>query len=113
MTVELFKNVATEIGPKLTRTFNIILEKGVFPKLWGVRIICPIHKSGTIHYPGKYRGISLLYTMYKIKSRIVSTRLYDWVEENGKIDEGQAGFRKGYSTIDNIFTLQAMVQNYL
>ena len=111
--IELFKNVATEIAPILTRIFNIVFVKGVFPKTWGESIICPIHKSGTVHDPGNYRGISLLNTMYKIMSKIISTRLYNWAEENGKIDEGQAGFRKGYSTVDNIFTLQAMVQKYL
>ena len=109
--IELFKNVATEIAPVLTRIFNIVFVKGVFPKSWGESIICPIHKS--VHDPGDYRGISLLNTMYKIMSKIISTRLYNWAEENGKIDEGQAGFRKGYSTFDNIFTLQAMVQKYL
>ena len=30
-----------------------------------------------------------------------------------KIDESQAGFRRGYSTIDNIFILQCIVQKYL
>jgi len=39
--------------------------------------------------------------------------LYDWAEENNKIDESQAGFRKGYSAVDNIFCFQEMVQKYL
>ena len=43
-------------------------------------------------------------------SSILTHRLYSWAEENNKIDEG---FRRGYSTIDNIFTLQSMVQKYL
>ena len=30
-----------------------------------------------------------------------------------KIDESQAGFRSGYSTVDNIFTLQSLIQKYL
>ena len=40
-------------------------------------------------------------------------RLYKWAEENNKIDEAQAGFRKGYSTTDNLFVLMSMVQKYL
>ena len=97
----------------MTRIFNTVFVKGLFPKSWGESIICPIHKSGTVHDSRDYRGISLLNTMYKIMSKIINTRLYNWAEENGKIDEGQAGFRKGYSTVDNIFTLQAVVQKYL
>ena len=51
--------------------------------------------------------------MYKIFSGVIDQRLYDWAEENNKIDESQAGFRHGYSEIDNIFCLQAMIQKYL
>ena len=46
-------------------------------------------------------------------SRILTRRLYSWAKENNKIDGCQAGFRRGYSTIDDIFTLQSMVQKYL
>lgn len=35
-----------------------------------------------------------------------------WCDENRIIDESQAGFRPGYSTVDNIFNLQAMIQKY-
>ena len=49
----------------------------------------------------------------KILTGILYDRLYTWAEENSKIDESQAGFRKGYSTIDNIFTLMSMRQKYL
>lgn len=51
--------------------------------------------------------------MYKVFSSILNKRLYSWVEDNEKLDESQAGFRAGYSTIDNIFSLSAVVQKYL
>ena len=44
---------------------------------------------------------------------IMTVRLASWADLNDVIDESQAGFRKGYSTIDNIFSLQALVQKYL
>lgn len=44
---------------------------------------------------------------------ILTKRLTKWREENQIIDESQAGFRSQYSTIDNIFTLQAIIQKYL
>jgi hypothetical protein len=40
----------------------------------------------------------------------LNSRLYDWLESNKKICEQQAGFRKNYSTTDQIFNLYAMVQ---
>ena len=59
--------------------------------------------------PGKYRGISITNTMYKIFSGIVNKRLYDWAEIYYKIDESQAVYCKGFSAVDNIYCLQAMV----
>ena len=47
---------------------------------------------------------------------ILTIRLTDWAETNNVLDESQAGFRKGYSTMDNVFSLQALqalVQKYL
>ena len=46
---------------------------------------------------------SLISIMYKICSHIATTRIYNWAERESKIDEAQAGFRKGYSAVDNIF----------
>ena len=51
--------------------------------------------------------------MYKIFSGVINKRLYEWAENNHKIDECQAGFRHGYSAVDNVFCLQAMIQKYL
>lgn len=102
-----------QISPILKNLFNNILDTGIVPSSWGKTILCPIHKSGSIQDPSNFRGIALINTMYKIFSIILNKRLYRWVEQNGKLDEAQAGFRAGYSTVDNIFSLSAVVQKYL
>ena len=43
----------------------------------------------------------------------MNTRLYTWLEENGRIVETQAGFRRNYSTTDQIFNLYAIAQKCL
>ena len=60
-----------------------------------------------------YRGMSLLSTTSKIFTKIVNDRLLNWVERLNLITEAQAGFRKGYSTMDHIFTLQSIAHRYL
>ena len=90
--------------------FNTIFDKGYFPTSWGESVIYPIHKSCSKKNPGNYRSISLINTMYTLFSNLINNRLNTWVEENNILDEAQAGFPVGYSTLDSIFTLQAMVK---
>jgi len=44
---------------------------------------------------------------------VLSKRLTNWCEDNIVIEESQAGFRSQCSTVDNIFTLNGIVQKYL
>lgn len=67
-------------------------------------MITPIHLSGPSNNPGNYRGISITNTSYKVFTGVINKRLYDWSENQSKIDESQAGFRRGYSSIDNVFS---------
>ena len=90
---EFYKCSKTDISPIMLLLFNKILDTGNFPESWGQSIITPIHKSGPSNNPGNYRGISITNILYKIFSGIINKRLYDWAEENNKIDESQAGFR--------------------
>lgn len=40
-------------------------------------------------------------------------KIYHWLEENKLLPETRAGFKKGNSTTDHIFSLYAVIQNYL
>lgn len=104
---------ADSITPILTDTFNVILETGIYPSAWSEGLICPIHKKGDKSDPNNYRGITLLNSMPKIFSSIINNRLTTWCNEENLLKEEQCGFRKGYSTIDNIFNLTATIQKYL
>ena len=41
------------------------------------------------------------------------SQAYNWAEEHNKINESQSGFRRNYSTTDNLFSLNAIIQKYL
>ena len=60
-----------------------------------------------------YRGISLLIVMSKLFTKVLNNRLVSWCEDMDMIYEGQCGFRKNRSTMENIFVLQTLVQKYL
>jgi len=110
---EMLKCSSRQILPVLFRLFNAIFQKRKFPKLWANSIIIPLHKKGSFHDPDNYRGISLTSVLSKVFLHIINKRLQIWADDNNQIGEEQAGFRKHYSTIDNVFSLHAMVQKYL
>ena len=76
-------------------------------------MIIPLFKKGDHSKVTNYRGISLLDVLSKVFSQILQNRLKTWCDINDLIPEEQAGFRKEYSTVDNIFSLNAIVQKYI
>ena len=60
-----------------------------------------------------YRGISLQNIFSKIYASIINRRLQFFAQIYNKISEGQAGFKQGYSTADNLFILRALVERHL
>jgi len=65
-------------------------------------IICPLYKKGEKSKCYNYRGISLLDTAYKILATVINNRLTTYTED--LLSEEQNGFRRNWSTTDNIFT---------
>ena len=107
---EMIKTAEHEITPYLTKYFNVLFARAKFPLEWSKAIIIPLHKKGDVNDPGNYRGISLLSILSKVYTHIINSRLTLWVESNFVLTDAQAGFRKGRSTVDHIFTLHAAIE---
>jgi hypothetical protein len=73
-------------------------------KEWKEGIICPIYKKGEKDTASNYRGTTLLNTAYKVYAMIVEERLMKEMNERGVLPDGQAGFRKGRGTMDNVYS---------
>ena len=97
----------------LTKLFNIVLLSGIIPEEWTKGLIAPIYKKkGDEADPNNYRGISLLSCVGKVFSSLLSSRLTRYIDSFEIMGGEQAGFRKGYSTVDKIFILQALLELY-
>ena len=110
---EFYKYANEIFVPFFVKFFNFLFDKGIYPDNWCESVILPLYKKGDANNPGNYRGISLLDISSKIYGNIINRRLQAWVDENNLTGEVQAGFKKGYSTIDHMFTLMACVQKQL
>ena len=92
------------------KIFNIILNSGEIPNEWLLGNIIPIYKrKGAQNDPRNYRPITILSCVGKLFTSLLNNRLTMLSDELNIICENQAGFRKGYSTIDNIFVLNSLI----
>ena len=97
----------------LCDVFNGIFVSGFFPDKWTEGVIIPLHKKGAVNDVNNYRGITLVSCFSKLFTTILNKRIETFCNANTIISDAQFGFRKGYSTVDAIFILMSIVQNYL
>ena len=111
---EFLKHSAFKLMPVFVKIFNIVFESGIIPDCWSEGFICPIYKNkGDPANADNYRGITILSCYGKLFTCILNNRLSNYLESLGLLCEEQAGFRKGYSTIDHIFNLKCLIDLYL
>jgi len=110
---EFYKNVPPNFVELLTNAFNETFKSGSVPALFQTATIFPLFKQGDINDPSNYRGISFQNALAKVFTFIIHARLASWVEDNSILSDFQAGFRKGFSTVDNIFCLNSIAKHYL
>ena len=104
---------SASLNPVVLRLFNEIFESGVFPRSWTTGILVPILKKGSPHQAENYRGISLLPVLSKLLTKILNNRMLLWADKFEVLDKGQAGFRPGYTAMDNLQILQAFMEKWL
>ena len=99
--------------PIYEKLFNIILNSGIVPSDWIKGNIIPIYKNkGTKTDPANYRPITLVSCIGKVFTSIINKRLSTYLEENKLLNETQSGFRKQYSTLDNIMVLYSLTEYF-
>jgi len=111
--MEAWKFASEELVKELTDLMNLIGVQGELPKDWKMSVILPLYKRGDKEITGNYRGISLLCSAYKVYAEVIRNRLEVETVSKDLIPESQAGFRKGRSTLDNIFILNHVLQREL
>ena len=111
---EMLKATHIHTAALLAFLFSKILDFGIYPTVWAKSIIVPLFKGkGSPKVPSNYRGISLLPCVSKIFTKILNWRLMAWLASKKVIVEEQAGFRQNYSTIDNCFILETLIESRL
>lgn len=106
---EFFINGTEELFITLASLYNKMFSEAKVEEFLEKTIIFPIYKKGPVNEVNNYRGISFMNSSAKIFMGVLNDRLQAWVEAKEIIVEYQAGFRRRYSTADNIYNLSAIV----
>lgn len=81
------------------------------PESWALGDILPIYKNkGNKSLPENYRPITILSCLGKLLTSIINIRINIFFEKFEVISSSQSGFRKGFSTLDNLFVIQSLVE---
>ena len=108
---EHLKALSHIISPILENLFNLVLDTGLVPECWTLGMIKPIYKNkGSERDPSNYRPITLISCVGKLFTTILNNRIQTYVEDERLLNRCQSGFRKGQSTIDNIFVLHNLIE---
>ena len=108
---EHIKSTKCLFMPLYIKLFDTIFDTSILPEVWLEGKIRPIYKNkGDQLNAENYRPITVLSCLGKLFTSILNNRLTKFLEIHQALNENQAGFRKGYSTTDHIFTLNALTE---
>ena len=97
LSARFLKLSASIIAPILTRLYNRSISNCIFPRIFKLAKVTPVHKKGAIHDKSNYRPISVLPSVSLILERHVSYYLKQYLEENNLLYTRQSGFRSNHS----------------
>jgi hypothetical protein len=110
ITAELLKGVNEECIKALWRVCAVCWEREEIPEEWARGLIVPIPKNAEVRKIENYRGITLLSIVGKAFVAVLNERLRKWMEKGNVVVEEQAGFRAGYSPVDQVYVLSEIIQ---
>ena len=105
------KTTSNQFGDIYEKLFNYIFDTGIIPESWLLGTIKPFNKNkGNKNDPNNYRPITILSCLGKLFTAILNNRLNTYSESLLLLNENQCGFRKGYSTLDCIYSIHAFLE---
>ena len=111
--VRLFKSIKNLVIYPLVKLINFSFTKGIFPEIFKIARITPIHKKNDPKVCSNYRPISCLPYISKIFERCMANRIVSFFEKFSLFSDKQYGFRKGKSTKDALLNFTESIYDAL
>ncbi|KAL5157576.1 Craniofacial development protein 2 [Glycine soja] len=107
--IEVWKTLGDRGLEWLTKLFNEIMRSKRMPEKWRRSTLVPIYKNkGDIQNCANYRGIKLMSHTMKLWERVIERRL----RKETQVTENQFGFMPGRSTMEAIYLLRRVMEQY-
>lgn len=94
-----------------TNFINKSFHNGIFPDVLKRATVTPIFKSGDKNILHNYRPISILPSFSKLIEKIISNRIYNFLNNSHFFAENQFGFMKNRSTTDALLDFSNFIYN--
>ncbi len=102
------KMMARAIAPFIAKLFTDFMREQSIPKQWMLTEIILLHKKEDRKDLNNYRPKSPTSNISKIFCKLIKNRIYPTLD--GHQSKDQAGFRKGFSTVDHLFTVNQIIE---
>ena len=110
---EVWKYGGEELVGSLWKICNKAWKGEEWPREWREGVVIPIIKKGEGLTVEQYRRVTLTQTAYKVYTAVLAERLKGEIEDRKILPSSQAGFRKIWRTIDNIYVLNYLINRQI
>ena len=109
----ILQSIKNIISKPLCDLINLSFTSGAHPDLLKIAKVTPVFKKGSRLTISNYRPISLLSNLNKIFEKVISERVYDFLEKYDCIYNLQFGFRKKHSTNHALISITEQIREAL
>ena len=106
--IELFQILKDDAVKVLHSIWQQIWKTQQWPQDWKRSVLLPIPKKGNAKECSKYHTIAFISHASKVMLKIPQARIQQYV--NCELPDGQAGFRKGRGTRDQIANIRWIIE---
>ena len=89
----------------VTELVRKLLREGVWPQVWTLHWVVPLHKRKAVSDPANYRGVHLTAVLSKVVERVLNALLGPYLCNSGAFGESQFAFQPGLSCSDLVAAL--------
>ena len=101
------------IAKPLQNLFNHVLRSSIYPSVWKLDILTPLHKSGEKSDPNNYRGLAVSSCLGKLFNKILQRRLDNFCKKNELISNFQGSGKSGSRTCDHLLIVRCLFDKYV